>query len=373
VRIGFNARYMHHPSRRGFNRYTYSLAKALTRQAGVEVVLISEDPIHSSFLSDLPAEVIAVRGVRHIWWEQAILPRLISDRRLDVFHAPGSIGLPFRKACAYVLSIHDVIGRAAARFLPKQPWTIRAQHGIREWSSLRSADAIITGSTHAKGDIVRWLGVSPEKVTVIPDGAEEKFRVLDSAIVASAKARFGLARPYIFYVGGFDARKNVAALVAAYAQSGAANDADLVLAGEQTLEAQQIAHTVKALGIESRTRFLGYVADEDLPALYNGATLFVFPSFYEGFGLQLVEAMACGVPVIASNRSSVPEVLDGAGILVDPENVGALSAAIDAVFFDRDAARRLIERGLEVARHLSWDRAAQETVHVYRDVIARAS
>src|SRR5713101_2650082 len=107
---------MRDPSRRGFDRYTHSLAKALVRHGGVEVVLISEDPVHASFLADLPVEVVAVRGGRHWWWEQSILPRLIGELRLDVFHAPGSVGLPFRKVCAYVLTFHDAIGRAAAHF-----------------------------------------------------------------------------------------------------------------------------------------------------------------------------------------------------------------------------------------------------------------
>lgn len=374
MRVGFNARYLRHPSRRGFNRYTWSLARALARLDGVEVVLISDTRVDPSFLDGWPAEVVVETASRHLWWEQMILPRLIRRLGLDVFHAPASVGLPFRKECAYVLTILDVIGLAVPHLLPRAPRAAQVHHWTRERVSLLRADAVLTVSEHSRRDIVRWLGVAPKRITVIPLGADEQFRVIESMeSVCEGLTRYGLGRGYVLYVGGFDRRKNVASLIDAYGASRAAKDADLVLVGEMTPEAAELMERARGRGVESRTRFLGYVPDEDLPALYNGAAVFVYPSLYEGFGLQLAEAMACGVPVIASDRTSLPEVLRGAGMLVDPENSGQIAEAIDAVVFDADAAARLGDAGRKVAAGLSWERVALRTLDVYRTVVGRAS
>ena len=365
MRIGFNALTLRDPSRRGFNRYTHGLATALAA-LGDDIVLLSDTPVHPSFLEGLPARVVVVASSRHLWWEQVVLPRLIRELELDVFHAPASVGLPLAKRCAYVLTVHDVIGRAAPHLVGQAPALARLHHWARERISLRRADAIITESDHARRDITRWLDVTPERITVIPGGADPRFRPLEAAAAGVVAVRHGLGRPYLLYVGGLDRRKNVGALIEAYAASRARAEADLVLVGERTPEWQALSARAAALGVGARTRFLGYVPDEDLPALYTGAALFVYPSLYEGFGLQLVEAMACGVPVIAANCTSLPEVLAGAGMLVDAGDAPALAAAIDAVLFDPALAARLRERGLRVAEPLTWERAARRTRDVYR-------
>lgn len=369
MRVGFNARGLTHPSRRGFNRYTWSLARALAAVDGIDVVLLSDAPIHSSFLGDFSGRVVVDRAPRHIVWEQAMLPRRIRELRLDVFHAPASNGLPLVKPCAYVLTIHDVIGMAAPHLVPAASLIPRVHHWARLRIALSRADALVTGSEHSKRDIVRWLSVGPERVTVIPDGADARFRPVDAAVAAEARARYGLAGSYVLYVGGFDRRKNVDALIEGFARSRAAKTVDLALAGDVTTEVDVLQQRARACGVEPR--FLGYVPDEDLPALYSGAAVFVYPSLYEGFGLQLVEAMACGAPVAAANRTSLPEVLDGAGLLIDPENRDDIAGAIDTVLFDGTVARTLRERGLAVARNLTWERAASRTQRLYEDVLRR--
>jgi glycosyltransferase involved in cell wall biosynthesis len=371
MRIGFNARTLRDPSRRGFNRYTHGLAAALAGLGGDEIYLLSDSPVHPSFLDNLPARVVTVRSWRHLWWEQVVLPRLIRQLRLDVFHAPASVGLPLAKPCTYVLTVHDVIGRAAPHLVGRASLLARLHHRARERVSLRRADAIIAVSEHARQDIARWLGVAAMRMTVVPEGVEPRFRPMESADgVTALSARYALRPRYVLYVGGFDRRKNVGALIDAYATSRAAAETDLVLAGALTLEWEALRARASALGVEARTRFLGYVPDEHLPALYNGAALFVYPSFYEGFGLQLVEAMACGVPVIAANRTALPEVLAGAGVLVDLDEPAALAKAIDAVLFDPALAARLREQGRRVAAGLTWERAARRTREVYRTAVS---
>lgn len=374
LHVGLNARTLSDPSRRGFNRYTASLAGALSALGGVRVSLLSDLPLHPTHLAGLRADVVVQAAPRHVWWEQHVLPGLIWELGLDVFHAPASIGLPWRKVCPYVLTLHDVIGHAAPGLVPSASLAARLHCRMRERIALGRADVVITDSQHSKRDIVRLMSVAPERITVIHAGADERFRVFDSPLAVSAVLhRYGLAGRYVLYVGGFDPRKNVAALIEAYARSRAAKEVDLVLVGQLTAEVAHLSRRARALGVDSRTRLAGYVPDDDLPALYNGAAVFVYPSVYEGFGLQLAEAMACGVPVVSSNRTSLPEVLDGAGILVDPEEMDAMADAIDAVVFDDERAQAMRERGLAVVQGLSWARAARETVAVYGRVTGRTA
>ncbi len=199
-------------------------------------------------------------------------------------------------------------------------------------------------------------------------GVDERFRVVqDRAIVDEAIQRYGLRSPYVLYVGGFDRRKNVDALVLAYAQTAVRNEATLVLVGAGEQESARLLATVESAALENRVRILGYVPDDDLVLLYNGASAFIYPSLYEGFGLPVVEAMACGVPVLASNCTSLPEVVADAALLFDPTRPDDIAAAIDRVFTNGDdEMSRLRSRGLAVAARLTWRNTAERTLDVYR-------
>jgi glycosyltransferase involved in cell wall biosynthesis len=246
---------------------------------------------------------------------------------------------------------------------------------------VRVATRLLAISKATKDDLVRIYGVPPERVAVTYLAADESYSpVEDLAQIAAAKARHGIAGEYLLFVGTLQPRKNLVRLVQAFAeatgpgrnaqgQSGLPN-LQLVVAGKKGWWYSELFSVVKALGLGSRVVFPGYVAASDLPALYSGSTAFVFPSLYEGFGMPALEAMACGTPVLASNVSSLPEVVGDAGILVDPTDTGALAAAMRRLVDDSALRAELRQRGLARASRFSWERCAHETLAVFREALA---
>jgi glycosyltransferase involved in cell wall biosynthesis len=375
LRLGINATTLWRYVLGGFNRYTVSLVEGLRQVVPeLDVYLFATRPIAPEFSRRLKATEVIRPGLRHALWEQAWLPRALRRAGLDVFHAPGNWGLPFRRTCAYVLTIHDMIGRAWGGGEPTS-LKARVKNRVSEMVSARRAHRIITVSEHSKRDIIRFLRVPEEKIHVIPEAAGLAYRPLeleDDARVEAVKTRLGIAGAYLLYVGAFDRRKNLACLLEGYAASRAREMVGLVLAGTPAWEFESLKDMGTRLGIADRVHFPGFVAEEDLPLLYAGATAFIYPSLYEGFGLQLVEAMACGTPVLAAARASLPEVLGGAGLLFDPESSEDLASKIDMLVFDPNTAATLQERGLERSREFSWEHTATLTLAVYREAMAEA-
>lgn len=235
---------------------------------------------------------------------------------------------------------------------------------------LRRVDAVLTDSEHSKSDIQRFLHVSEEKITVIRLAAGAHFRVLSEEEIAIALERHGIERPYILYVGSLEPRKNLLRMLEAYIELGNWSPKwRLVIVGAHNYgKSSPAAQLVEEKGLRDRVTFTGYVPDDDLPALYNAADLFCFPSLYEGFGLPVLEAMACGTPVVTSNTSSLPEVVGDAALLVEPYNVGEIASTMRRVLDDPTLARELRQKGLKRAMQFTWERTARETIDVYESV-----
>jgi glycosyltransferase involved in cell wall biosynthesis len=237
-------------------------------------------------------------------------------------------------------------------------------------AAVRVADAIITPSQAVRADVIERLGVSAERVVAIPEAAAPHFRpVEDEAALTTVRTKYGLPERYLLSVGSLEPGKNRARLIAAYARLRAEGAAEpIVIAGQPAWRYQGDLDLAGRLGLRDSVRFLGYAPDEDLPALYSGASAFVFPSLYEGFGLPVLEAMACGTPVITSNVSATAEVAGDAALLVDPRDVAALTEAIARVLVDAGLRAGLRARGLERAAQFSWARTARETLLIYETV-----
>ncbi len=212
------------------------------------------------------------------------------------------------------------------------------------------------------------------KTIVIPEAPSPIFRPLDRSEIAPTLRRYGIDFPYILYVGSSEARKNLARLLDAFARLlRGGSRTKLVIAGAHDRQASQIAHTIVHLALEHDVHFTGPVQDEDLPALYCGAALFVFPSLIEGFGLPVIEAMACGTPVVTSKTASLPEITADAALLVDPRDPAALAAAMRQVLDDPVLAHDLRLRGLARAREFSWEQTARQMTSIYEKVLAQRS
>jgi glycosyltransferase involved in cell wall biosynthesis len=232
-------------------------------------------------------------------------------------------------------------------------------------------DAVITISWQSKKDLETYLKIPGSKIIVTPLAAGTKFRVLSEAEIAPALERAGVERPYILYVGSVEPRKNLLRLLDAYQELLKWSERwRLVIVGARNYwKSSPVAQKVEQLGLGGQVKFTGYVPDEDLPALYNGADLFCFPSLYEGFGLPVLEAMACGTPVVTANSSSLPEVAGEAALLVDPYNVAEIAAAMRRVLEDPQLAEVLRQRGLKRSAQFTWEKTARETIAVYEKVL----
>lgn len=303
---------------------------------------------------------------RWIWQNSDLMPieRIIGN--VDLFHATNLIMPPLRKAKG-IFTVYDL------SFMLFPDYHVRGMHSfVRETRrSAEKADGLIAISEHTKRDMIEHLGIPAERIRVTLLAADERYRVInDRKSVADVSAQYGIDREYILYTGTLEPRKNVPTLIRAFYQlkQEAKIPHRLVLAGKKGWLFESIFSEVEKLGLTNEVIFTGYVPDDDLPSLYNGASLFVYPSFYEGFGLPPLEAMACGCPVVAANISSLPEVVGDAGVLVDPNRSDDLAEAMIKVLRDYELSACMSNRGIARAATFSWERCAQETLSFYKDV-----
>jgi glycosyltransferase involved in cell wall biosynthesis len=295
------------------------------------------------------------------------IPRGLRRQCISIFHGLDHLGVPpLAKVGCYVATIHDMIPLL-------WPQWVTHKHRLvvtAAYSRLRhQADFVITPSAATKADVVNRLGLDPERIAVIPWGCDERFQPEgDLTHGAAVHQRYRLPAQYILFVGTLEPRKNLTTLLQAYAllrAEGQGNDVKLVVAGRTGWLYADIFAAVKTLALDGAVIFTGFVDDEDLPDLYRGAQAFVFPSFYEGFGLPILEAMASGVPVITSTTASMPEVAGDAAMLVDPRDPEAIAAAIAQVLAEDHLRQTMIQKGLARAKRFTWERVAEQTLAVY--------
>lgn len=281
----------------------------------------------------------------------------------DLLFVPAHV-VPIVRRCPTVVTIHDVGYLDYPQAYTRQRWWYL--HLSTLFSS-RAARLIIADSHATKADLVKRYGVRSEKVRVVHLACDETFVPMDAAEAReTARKRHGISGDYFLYLGTLQPRKNVPRLLKAFADFKAQTGSEhrLVLVGRKGWLYESIFSAVRELGIERDATFVGYLPDGDLPALLNGAVALVFPSLHEGFGLPALQAMACGTPVIASNVSSLPEVVGEAGLLVDPHDTDALARAMTRVASDEGLRSELRRRGLARAKLFSWKKCAAETLQV---------
>lgn len=348
--------------RTGIGRYVIEVLRAAS-QSEVECIVYGDR--NTSLPVTLPKVTLHTIESRWTqWWDQVSLPLQLARDQISVFLSPYYKG-PLFSPCPVVLSIHDLY------FIqyPRKRWPAYGALATRLARLYASrAAAIIADSAYSKRSILERLGVSPEKVTVVPVALGPEFK--PEPLTDSVATRYGIVPPYILYVGNFRPHKNLPRLIRAYANlSKSLRDShQLVLAGGDREHQQTLTGLVRDLGIIDRVRFQGLIEDSHLPAVYSGCALFVLPSLEEGFGLPALEAMACGAPVVAGNRAAIPEVVGKAAILVDPENVPAMTEAMAQVLSVSDLRRTLRQSGLARAQEFSADRTSGRVLALLYEV-----
>lgn len=384
MHVGINAHLLAFSSnyrQAGLSRYVYELLTNLPKVApqGRYTAFVSNERIPADFRR-------AARGVRlsrsrfptmrapvRIGWEQTVLPLAAAGARLDLLHCPVNVR-PLISPCPTIITIHDLIFlRYPQNFHPAKQRYLRTMTG---WSARHTAHVIAVSEATRK-DVIDLLGVRPDRVTTVHNGVGEQFKPVEESRRIAFMREKDLAGRAVLYVGTLEPRKNITLLLRAFhaiSDDPSLEDVTLIIGGSKGWYYDEIFQTAEELGLLSRgrVRFLGRVPDEELPLWYNVASVFAYPSMYEGFGLPPLEAMACGAPVITSNRSSLPEVVGDAGILLDPEDVGAWARALRQILSDGQAAAKWRELGPKQAGKFSWERAARETAEVYDRVMSKA-
>jgi glycosyltransferase involved in cell wall biosynthesis len=348
IRVALNAHFRHHPGT-GSGQY---LTHLLRHFDGGPVEAI---PLFQPALSNL----------QKVWWEQVAFPRAAQRSGAAVWHVPY-FAPPLTHARPLVVTIHDLIPLIIPEYVTSP--LVRLYNALVGVGA-RRADVILADSEASKRDIVRLLGIAASRVRVVylaPD--EAVYRDVPAAERAAVRAKYGLAEQYVLYFGGLDKRKNVPALLRALAALPEV-EWQLAISGRLRADNPRLFPDLPALaaqlGIQDRVRFLGFAPDEDKPALIRGATCFAFPSLYEGFGMDPLEALACGTPVVCSNRSSLPELMGDAALLVDPDDTGALAADLRRLLTEPDLRADLATRGPAQAARFSWEVTAGQTYEAY--------
>lgn len=302
-----------------------------------------------------------------ILWDQLAVPWITRDRHLDIIFNP-KFTVPLLHPAKKIFVLHGSEWFAIPRHFK---WYDRVYcRTVVPWYC-RRADAFIAVANKVKEDAVRYVHADPDKIFPIHNAIDPKqfYFIEDEARLADVRARYGLPGKFVLWVGQIESRKNVKRLLRAFAQVAHEFPHRLVIAGEQRWSTREELSEVGALGLEGRIQFLGWVQHTDLPAIYRLAELFAFPSLYEGFGIPLVEAMACGCPILTANTCAPPEVVDGAGYLVDPYDVTAIATGLRTMLGDPALRASMVARGLDRAKEFSWEKSARQVLAVF-DAVA---
>jgi glycosyltransferase involved in cell wall biosynthesis len=366
VTIGINAHLLSGEAgyrRAGIHHYIAQLLAHLPPAEGWRYVVYTQYPpaLPRPDMQFVASVVPTGRRLLRIVWEQFVWPVAALRERINLLHGMAFVTPLFTPAPA-VVTVYDL---SFLHFPEQFPLLQRLYLTTQARRSCQKARRVVTISASSRDDVVRYFGVSPDKVDVVPPGIDEQFRPLDSSAVTAFRQEQGLPERFVLHVGTLQPRKNLPILMEAMARLGRP-ELTLVLVGGKGWYYEQIFDRVKALRLEEQVRFAGYVEDETLPLWYNAATMLVFPSVYEGFGMPVLQALACGTPVVAAGVSALPEAGGSAAVYFRPDDIDGLVRQMLAVLDNPAQAATMRERGLVHASAFSWSAAGRAMSSVYR-------
>jgi glycosyltransferase involved in cell wall biosynthesis len=367
MRIGIDARLVFY-SKAGIGQYIIHLTRALAKldTPGDHFVLLQSRKDKTKLIDNHHFSRMSLWTPSHHRLEQPALRFETRHQGLDLLHSPDFIP-PFKRNYKSVITVHDLAFLLYPQFMTAES----ARYYGQIDQAVRSTDHIIAVSKATKQDLISLLGVPSEKITVIYEASNPAYRQIDRAQArVFCEKTWGLEENFIFFISTIQPRKNIPTLLQAYRclRDNYRRKEKLVLAGSKGWLFEEVDQTIKKLKLEDDVILIGRVQDTWVNYLYNAASMFVYPSFYEGFGLPPLEAMTCGTPVIVSKIKVMPEVVGDAALLIDPHDPEDLTVAMNRLLTDENLRSELIAKGLKRAAKFSWRKAARETLAVYHKV-----
>jgi glycosyltransferase involved in cell wall biosynthesis len=337
----------------------------LSHPRGIEYHLLYSEPSQQEVFADLPGKAVVLEDSARIRWDQVTAPRYAEQNGLSLlFNCKFSVPL-----AAKVPTLIVIPGREQLAMAHVFPWYNRWYNQLLVPAFCRSATALITHTEIGREDCI-MMGARPEVISVIPHGVDPYLRPASDEAKRALKQKLGLERPYILFLGGITPLKNIGNLLRAFGRLVPSHDLDLVLAGFKRWSFEGELAPIAELGLQDRVKYVGYVPDEELAALYSAAECLALPSWYEGFGIPIVEAMSCGTPVVTSSgRHAAPEVAGGAAVLVDPADPGAIATGLSQVLDDPKLRAELIAKGLVRGPQFDWEVTGRRTAEVIEAVV----
>jgi glycosyltransferase involved in cell wall biosynthesis len=369
VRIGIDARKLHDF---GIGTYIRNLLRELANidRQNEYVLFTRPDDRHVATSLGDNFRAVPNRSGHYSLAEQVSIPLAVRRERLDLFHATHYV-LPALTPSRSVVTIHDCIHLMFPEYLGHRMGYAYARASL--YTAAHKSDRIFTVSEQSKRDILKFFKVPPEKIVVTHNAIDDRFKAAPTEEeVVQTRERYQLSHSYLLYVGNIKPHKNLERLIEAFhlVRSQGRSELELLIIGDEISKLQALRRAVHKYDIHRYVRFLGYVPDKTLAVLYRLASVFVFPSLYEGFGLPPLEAMASGTPVVTSNVSSLPEVVGDAAVLVDPYRAEAIADGILTVLRSTHLRQELRTRGLERVKEYSWARSVQRVREVYGEVLS---
>jgi glycosyltransferase involved in cell wall biosynthesis len=366
-RVGIMLRHVTAPG--GVTVFTKRVVRwLLNNPEGIEYHLLYSEPAQREAFADLPGAHVVLEDSARLRWDQVTAPRYAEQNGLSLlfnckFSVPLAAGVP---------TLIVIPGREQLAMAHVFPWYNRWYNQLLVPAFCRSATALITHTEVGREDCI-LMGARPESITVIPHGVDRYLRPATEEAKAALRSKLGLVRPYILFLGGITPLKNIGNLLRAFARLARSHDVDLVLAGFKRWSFERELAPIAELGLQDRVKYVGYVPDEELAALYSAAECLALPSWYEGFGIPIVEAMSCGCPVVTSSgRHAAPEVAGGAAVLVDPADPDSIAGGLRRVLDDPRLRAELVAKGLVRGPQFDWETTGRRTGEVIRSLVARA-
>jgi glycosyltransferase involved in cell wall biosynthesis len=365
MKIAFSARGLSIPSG-GARRFISSLIPALAEQRGSDELFILYNC--KKFLGLAPGcNEILIEGNNKMLWDLLLLPGVLNKLKVDAAIFPKNV-VPFHTKYRSFVVIHDLAYFDAKLGAYPVLDTLYMRTMIPR--SVRSAAGVFAVSENTKKDIIHYTDCNPSKIVVTYEAADKIYQpISDVSYLSKIRKKYNIPDDFILYVGSLSPRKNIIRLLEAFSRVQNELPHKLVLTGSKSWKDSPVYQTMKKLNLHNRINQLGYVDEQDMPALYNLASAYIYPSLYEGFGLPVLEAMQCGCPVAASNATSIPEVAGDAAILFDPLDIQTMTEAIRSVLTDDRLREELVQSGFRQARKFSWSRCANIMLETVRNSV----